>query len=183
MSRSKGTKKYRRENGKQIRIIAAIILSVIFVYLGYTYLSNHNSSSLNKDNASNIRFLKQGELFFIQQNSKDTIASIAIEIADDEREQAQGLMYRQTLPADAGMLFIFEREEIRSFWMKNTYIALDILYIDEAGKITNIHENCEPLKEWEITSDAPALYVLEVNAGFCNMKGIKVGDIILYERD
>jgi Uncharacterized conserved protein len=130
--------------------------------------------------APDIPFTKQGELLFIGQAASDTLAKIDIEVADNNQKRARGLMYRTSIPEKAGMLFIHDREQIQSFWMKNTYIPLDMLFINSAKEIVTIHPNTSPMKEWNYASTEPALYVVEVNAGFCARYNIKIGDKIYF---
>ena len=111
---------------------------------------------------------------------------VRVEIADTPVELETGLMYRDSLPEDEGMLFIFEKEGRVSFWMKNTLIPLDIIFINSDWKVVNIHHSVQPCKESPIVigpcesyfSDAPILYVLEVNAGFAEQHDIKQGTSI-----
>lgn len=108
--------------------------------------------------------------------------NIYIKIADDPTEQSKGLMYRNNLESNSGMLFVFDKDEIRSFWMKNTLIPLDMLFIDRDFKIVDIIENAQPCKTNtcpSYISKQPAKYVLEVNAGFVKENKIDVGDIIV----
>jgi uncharacterized protein len=102
----------------------------------------------------------------------------SVELARDEAEREKGLMYRRFMPADRGMLFDFKREEPVMFWMKNTYIPLDMIFISRAGKVTNIAANAEPLSERMIPSGGPCYGVLEVNAGVAASIGVKVGDTV-----
>ena len=127
-----------------------------------------------------IPFTKGGELLFIDGASADTLATIDIEVADDNQKRARGLMYRESIPENGGMLFIHDREEIQSYWMKNTYISLDMLFIDHDREIVTIHHSTSPMREWSYASTRPVLYVLEVNAGFCTRHGITEGDKIEY---
>lgn len=99
-----------------------------------------------------------------------------VEIADDEAEREHGLMYRTALAPDRGMLFIFEDAAPRAFWMKNTYIPLDILYIGADGRIVSIAANAEPFNETPIPSNGPALAVLELYGGRAAQLGLKPGD-------
>ena len=92
------------------------------------------------------QFKKEGELYLIKP-AGDTIRKVDIEIADIESERTIGLMHRRSMPDTQGMLFIFEREEPRSFWMRNTLIGLDILYIKEDGTIESIAKYCVPKLE------------------------------------
>lgn len=111
---------------------------------------------------------------------------VHVEIADDSAERAQGLMYRTELGEDKGMLFIFNEESIRSFWMKNTLIPLSIAFIDSEGRIVDI-QKIEPVGREQTVSDVelpryvsaePAKYALEVNQGFFEERGVEVGDMV-----
>jgi uncharacterized membrane protein (UPF0127 family) len=102
---------------------------------------------------------------------------VRVEIADSPDEQARGLMERTALAQDRGMLFVFPDEEVRSFWMKNTLIALSIAYMDSEGRIVDL-QDMKPLDDEEphyVSSD-PAKYALEVNEGFFEEHGVAVGD-------
>ena len=101
---------------------------------------------------------------------------VSVEIADTNEKRALGLMYRRELPESHGMLFLFSRQELQSFWMKNTPLPLDILFIDSSLTIVGIARNTTPYSEKPIPSDKPAQFVLEVNGGFCQRHGIAVGD-------
>ncbi|HNW71110.1 MAG TPA: DUF192 domain-containing protein [Bacteroidales bacterium] len=123
-------------------------------------------------------FRKDGTLKF-EINRKKT-KTITIEIADNDEERTQGLMYRKSMPDSCGMLFIFDVMQPLSFWMKNTRIPLDIIYIDKDFSIVNIAENTEPFSEVSIPSGKDAMYVVEVNAGFCKKNNIVAGTKISY---
>ncbi len=106
-----------------------------------------------------------------------------VELARTPQEIMQGLMFRNNMPADHGMLFMFAAEAPRNFWMQNTYIPLDILYIRESGIIHHIHENAVPLDETPIPSQGPVLSVLELNGGTAARLGIVPGDIVFLSAD
>ena len=92
-------------------------------------------------------------------------------------EQAKGLMYRkEPLGPNTAGLFIYDKPEMRSFWMKNTYIPLDIVFLDENGEIVGIHLNAKPESEESIESPAPAQYVIELDAGQASALALRVGD-------
>ena len=92
-------------------------------------------------------------------------------------EQAKGLMNRkEPLGPNAAGLFIYDKPEMRSFWMKNTYIPLDIVFLDENGEIVGIHLNAKPHSEESIESPAPAQYVIEFDAGEASALALRVGD-------
>lgn len=103
----------------------------------------------------------------------------SVEIADDDAERARGLMFRDELAQGRGMLFIHERQEPLAYWMKNTRIPLDILYFDSARKLVSQQRDVPPCSLGDrcppYPSDAPALYVLELNAGEAARLGLKDG--------
>ena len=92
-------------------------------------------------------------------------AKFQVEVMDDEAERARGLMHRPQLDKFSAMLFVYERERPLSFWMKNTLIALDILFFDSQGRLVNIRADAIPGDETPLRSTGPAQYVLEINAG------------------
>lgn len=100
-----------------------------------------------------------------------------VEIARTEKEKARGLMFREKLAENEGMLFIYEREEILSFWMKNTFLPLSIAFLDREGRIIDI-QDMEPFSEKTHYSPKPAQYALEVNKGWFRKNGIRVGDFV-----
>ena len=99
-----------------------------------------------------------------------------VEVMRDEAGRARGLMERKYLPADRGMLFDFRTEQPVTFWMKNTYIPLDMIFIRKDGTIARIADRAEPLSERTIDSGGPVVGVLEVNGGVAEKLGIKAGD-------
>lgn len=109
-----------------------------------------------------------------------------VELAQTLEEQARGLMFRESMPDDHGMLFVFPNEAPRSFWMKNTRIALDILYFDAALRLVSMAQNARPCAVQVCPgypSRGPARYVLELNAGKARQLGVKPGDelILLFD--
>jgi uncharacterized membrane protein (UPF0127 family) len=104
-----------------------------------------------------------------------------VEIADEAHERSKGLMFRESLDADAGMLFIYPNERIASFWMKNTYIPLDMLFIANDGEILEIAPQVPPLTLESVRSAEPVRAVLELNGGQAAELGIRPGDrVVLY---
>ena len=101
-----------------------------------------------------------------------------VEVMRKPEDMARGLMFRRTLAADRGMLFDFGKTQSVAMWMRNTYLPLDMIFIDKTGVIANIAENTEPLSEANVVSIRPVLSVLEVNAGTAQRLGIKPGDRI-----
>lgn len=105
-----------------------------------------------------------------------------VEIADDNAERAQGLMYRRELADDAGMLFDFETEREASFWMQNTFIPLDMIFIAADGTVKTIHANARPHDPTAIRSRVPVRFVLEISGGRANEIGLAVGDTLEHGR-
>ncbi len=101
-----------------------------------------------------------------------------VEMALTPQQQEQGLMFRRSLAPDAGMLFVFPKTEPLVFWMKNTYIPLDMLFIADNGRIIDIHERAVPLSEATIAAKEPGRAVLELNGGTVARLGIKLGGFV-----
>jgi uncharacterized membrane protein (UPF0127 family) len=112
--------------------------------------------------------------------SKTGVHSFAVEIANTEAQREKGLMFRKNLPDGQGMLFDFKREQDVSFWMQNTYIPLDMIFIRGDGSILRIVENAEPLSTRLIPSGGPVLAVLEVIGGTARKLGIAPGDRVAH---
>lgn len=104
-----------------------------------------------------------------------------VEIAVTQEEQVKGLMNRKGMAEDKGMLFVFDTMDYRAFWMKDTLIPLDMLFIDDNGKIIKIHENAKPEDLTSIPSGGPVLAVLELAGGVAQKQGLKVGDTVKYK--
>lgn len=101
--------------------------------------------------------------------------SFAVEIADDDAERAQGLMFRESMAADAGMLFIYDSPRRARFWMKNTLIPLDMVFADATGTVTRVHSGAIPGDLTPIDGGEGVVYVLEINAGLAESLGIVPG--------
>lgn len=105
-----------------------------------------------------------------------------VELAQTLAEQRRGLMDRQSLAPDRGMLFVYDQPDYRSFWMKNTYIPLDIIFVGGDGRILSIEENTIPLSLSPYLSLDPALLVLELAGGRTSELGIKPGDVVTWQQ-
>jgi len=125
-------------------------------------------------------FKKHGQLTFM--NGIDTLATINIEIADTPEKTTKGLMYRKHMEDNNGMLFIFESGRRQTFWMRNTPISLDIIFINAEKEIVHIAPNTIPYSTKNIPSFEYAQYVVEVNAGYCQKHAITTGNKIDYKR-
>lgn len=112
--------------------------------------------------------------------SGTTRHAFAVEVMRTDAEKAKGLMFRQSMPADEGMLFDFSPARLATMWMKNTYIPLDMLFIRGDGVIHRIEHRTEPHSERTISSGAPVSAVLELNAGVSEKLGLKPGDKVIH---
>lgn len=126
-------------------------------------------------------FAKEGELAVLSPEGNLRV-KIDIEIAETAADQARGLMYRESMEAAQGMLFVFAREDEKTFWMKNTQIPLDMLFVDASGRIVTICRNTVPFSEEPYSSGAKVKYVLEVNAGAADRWRISPGDRVYWQR-
>jgi uncharacterized membrane protein (UPF0127 family) len=108
---------------------------------------------------------------------------VEVELARTPAQREKGLMFRKKLNPYQGMLFLFDTEEVQSFWMKNTYIPLDMIFIDETMKVVGVVENAAPLTLTSRRVEAPSRYVLEVRGGFAAAHGIGPGTKVKLERD
>jgi uncharacterized membrane protein (UPF0127 family) len=108
-------------------------------------------------------------------------AGFNVELADDPGERALGLMNRPHMASSAGMIFIYEHPQKVSFWMENTLIPLDMIFIDEAGLVVKVHANAIPRDRTPIPADSEVLAVLEINGGLAKAIGIDAGAELRYE--
>lgn len=152
-------------------VIAVLAVAVIGFFIFNNLIKN------NKPELEYYTFTKEGELTFT-----DTLgtlkAKIDLEIADNDYERQLGLMNRKEMKENQGMLFIFPRQDYQSFWMRNTLISLDMIFVNDKKKIVTIHKNTKILSDQSYPSSEPAKYVVEVLGGFADRYNIQVGDKI-----
>lgn len=161
-------------------VIAGLAFFVYFMFFRETEKQREPAKPTTENRVKN-EFEKDGNLYFLDANGSDTLDSIIIEVADSEYETTKGLMYRRYMPDNAGMLFIFPNESERNFWMKNTHISLDILFINAKGEIINIAKYAKPKSKKGIPSKGAVKYVLEVNAGYSDIHRIEKGYTVKFE--
>jgi hypothetical protein len=161
-----------------------IILSCSLLFTNLDCKKDNESQKIDslKDKKYKIQFVKQGEVYF-QDRNKTLIKQIDAEIAESPERRHTGLMYRDDMLESQGMLFIFEKEEPEGFYMKNTIIPLDIIFINSKKEIVKIYKNTTPYSEQDLPSIKPILYVVEVKAGFCDKYNIKEGSYIDWRRE
>ena len=109
-------------------------------------------------------------------------ARFTVELAITPEEQARGLMFRETLPRGAGMLFLYDRPQRVAFWMRNTLIPLDMIFVDATGTVTRIHHEAVPLDETPIPGGDGVLAVLEINGGLARRFGMTEGTELRHPR-
>lgn len=127
-----------------------------------------------------VLFQKEATLDLLQSNG-DLISTLNIEIANSPYERETGLMYRTSMEKNQGMLFVFDEESILTFYMKNTYMSLDLIFISEKKEIISIYKNAKPNDLSSIFSKLPSKYVLEVIQGVSDNLNLKIGDRINYQ--
>ncbi|XYH92411.1 DUF192 domain-containing protein [Sorangium sp. So ce1128] len=121
--------------------------------------------------------LATGKVTFLEAKAPDVV----VEIARREKERARGLMYRKSMPENRGMIFVFEQRSNHAFWMHNTCIPLDMLFIDSDGTIVGIEENTPTLNDSTFEVGCPSTYVLELNAGWARRHGVVAGQKVRLE--
>ncbi len=156
---------------------------ISILFLCALFLASCKSETKTSLKTETVSFKKEGELQVIKLASDSTLVFFDIEIAETEYETQTGLMYRASMKPKRGMLFIFPDNRMRSFYMKNTQFPLDIIYIDENQKIVSFQKEAEAYNENSLPSEAPAKYVLEINAGLSDVHGLQIGDSISFSRN
>lgn len=151
---------------------------VLILALGIVFASCKDEKKVIKQ--TEVSFKKEGELTIFKSDS--TQINLDIEIADTDFDIQTGLMYRNAMEKNQGMLFVFDDAQPRSFYMKNTQISLDLIFINENKTIVSFQKNAKPFDESSLPSNTPAKYVLEVNAGLVNEWIVSVGDSINFNQ-
>ena len=152
--------------------------SVLFLLIIISISACKKDKKLIKQ--AEVTFTKEGELTLFKTTTDSTKITIDIEISDTEYETQTGLMYRNAMQNNQGMLFVFDDVTERSFYMKNTKIPLDLIFISDTKTIVSFQKNAKPFDESSLPSNAPAKYVLEVNAGLVDTWKLSIGDRISY---
>ena len=151
---------------------------VLILALGIVFASCKDEKKVIKQ--TEVSFKKEGELTIFKSDS--TQITLDIEIADTDFDIQTGLMYRNAMEKNQGMLFVFDDAQPRSFYMKNTQISLDLIFINENKTIVSFQKNAKPFDESALPSNAPAKYVLEVNGGLANEWAVSIGDSINFNQ-
>lgn len=161
---------------------ALLFLLASFVLLAGSGCTQENDEAATPtDEERTIPFDKEGTLAFIQDS--DTLVVLDLEIADTDSARKRGMMQREGFPSEtSGMLFPFDEERERSFWMANTPIALDLFFLDADSQVVRVKKYAQPNTSDQIPSGDPAQYVLETPAGFADSYGIVEGDRVRWRR-
>ncbi len=159
-------------------VLIIILASLLFATEGCKETPKKDTKVLTKE----ISFTKEASGVLKKAETDSIIATLDLEIAEGEYETQTGLMYRKSMLANRGMLFIFPNEQRRSFYMKNTEFGLDIIYLNSKNEVVSIQKNAQPLNQTSLPSEAPATYVLEVNAGLSDQWGLEAGDVLDWEK-
>lgn len=155
----------------------------IFLLVGILLLQTScKEESKNVLETAPINFTKEGELSIFKKEGDSLITTISIEIAENDYGTATGLMYRKSMEEKQGMLFIFPDMAMHSFYMKNTEIPLDLIFIDDSLKIASFQKEAKPFDESGLSSKVPIKYVLEINSGLVDKWELVVGDRISYQK-
>ena len=161
-----------------MKILKSIFIISVFL-LGLSSCKEDEKKAIK---TQPITFKKEGTLTIHKKTVDTLITTFNIEIAETEYETQTGLMYRTKMEENQGMLFVFKDEQMHSFYMKNTEIPLDIIFIKSDLTIASFQENAEPLNENGLSSQVPIQYVLEVNAGLAEKLLLEVGDKVAFEK-
>lgn len=159
-----------------LRSASLLILSIALIFA-----CNSDSDETSRENSGAIaRTLNYTAVvhFKTSPDSEDFISSVDVAVAESQIARQEGLMNVYDLPQDNGMVFIFEQQQELSFWMANTPLSLDIIFVNEDMEIVRIHSNTPPHSQQQFRSGAPALYAVEVNAGYTARHDIQEGHYI-----
>ncbi|MCA0424439.1 MAG: DUF192 domain-containing protein [Proteobacteria bacterium] len=156
------------------------MIAFLALTVGVTGISLWTNLSRIYSSPTNAQVRSPMEANHLQVVTEKGAQDFVIEVMRTDADRAKGLMFRQSMPENHGMLFDFERDQPVTMWMKNTYIPLDMIFILKDGRIHRIERQTEPHSERTISSGAPVRAVLEVNAGVADKLGIKPGQTVLH---
>src|SRR5699024_9372637 len=156
--------------------VVKVSLCLLMMIVVFTSCKDQKQSETHAIEVDDISFTKEGQLTFLDSTGVE-LKRVAIELAVTPYEQGTGLMYRKSMKENQVMLFIYDNAQPHPyFYMKNTYIGLDLVYIGANKTIVDINANAKPLDESLISSEAKSKYVLEINAGMADKWGLSIGD-------
>jgi len=160
--------------------LLTLTLSTVGILSGCSTADDPSPTPPAEDHVD-VPFTRHGSL--VMSRAGSDYNEIAIEIADTDSSRTRGLMQRDGLPDQSGMLFVFEIEKEQGFWMANTRIALDLIFIRSDGSVQRVAKYVQAMSLETVLSNGPAQYVLEVSAGVADSMGITEGDLMVWSRD
>jgi len=175
------SKKKNSKNGF-VKIVSSVIILSFIIFIIMTNIPQSQKTKSKTVKHTSINFKKDGELTF-NSSKGNRISTIDIEIADNDDKRTRGLMDRISMEENQGMIFLFPHERIQSFWMKNTVIPLDMIFVNRENVIVTIKQDTVPFDTGQYRSTKPASIVVEVVAGYTALYNIKVGDKIVWRRN
>lgn len=180
------TDSLRRPRKKGVNWYVAVVVTLVAVVLLILFSTSPTKRMTPETRPPQLsaaqtayEFQKQGELRFLNAKGQ-LIITVDIEITREESKRELGLMYREKMAENQAMLFVFDGEGPRSFWMKNTILSLDMIFVNGKNEVVTIHKYTTPYSEDSYASTRPAQYVVEVNGGFADKYGIAAGDRIAW---
>jgi len=163
------------------RIFKYLILASALAILNVACQDNKPTKvKTNKKGTYEPKFRKDADGWLISSTG-DTLMAMEIEFAKTTDQIQFGMMYRKTMADNMGMLFFMPRQERQSFWMRNTYVSLDIVYLDDHKKVVSIQKYAQPLSDKSLPSEGPAQYVYEIKGGQSDVVGLKKGDHLVWK--
>jgi hypothetical protein len=161
---------------------AAVLVTIGLILPGCGGDSEDASTDTTSTASEPIPFEKEGNLAVLSEG--DTLVTLQIEIADTDSSRERGMMGRESFPdPTSGMLFVFDDERPRSFWMANTPLSLDLFFINADSTVVNVAKYAKPYSPDPVQSDGPAQFVLETPAGFADTYGVVSGDRVRWTED
>ncbi|NVK28459.1 MAG: DUF192 domain-containing protein [Flavobacteriia bacterium] len=172
---------------RKIGVVVILLAMVAFVVLQTGFFKEtpnrerQPQPQVNRDYEPS--FTHEGDVWFMSADG-DTLASLPMEVAETSEEIQYGMMYRKSFkPSMYAMLFLMPGgDQPRSFWMRNTLVPLDIIYINSNREIVSIVENARPMNDTSLPSEEPASFVIEVPAGYTRSRGIETGATVIWTR-
>ncbi len=179
--KNKETKEEIAERKRGRLVLAGLVVALLLV-IAVSLTTNLTRMYKNWDEAANPHKDQQvlARLERVEIVSGERRHSFMVEVMRTDGDRARGLMFRPSMPQDNGMLFDFERDQMVTMWMKNTYISLDMVFIFADGRIHRIESRTEPESERAISSGVPVRAVLELNANVASKLGLRAGDRVVH---
>lgn len=182
MSEAPKTTKEGLAERKRSRVVLSVLVVALLAVIVISLATNLTRMYKNWDGIGKTGSAQhvQAKLERIEIVSGDRRHIFMVEMARNDGDRSRGLMFRASIPQDSGMLFDFERDQMISMWMKNTYLSLDMVFIFADGRVHRIESRTEPQSERVISSGVPVRAVLELNGNTASMLGLRPGDRILH---